>query len=114
MIGKYTLLLNRDGIAIGKSLCYIDLSDDEIEITEEQYEQINELPLELTFNQVGELISWTKIILPVEEVPEPVHVPTFEERLTTTERLLIVTEEQLAITQSTLDILLSEVIPSLM
>lgn len=75
-MGKYVLLLNKNNIVIGKSICYIDLTDEELEITEEQYNQIAEFPLQLTIEN-GIVISWTKTELPYEE-PQP-HPPTEEE-----------------------------------
>lgn len=79
--GKYTILLNKDMIAIGKSICYIDLTENEIEITEEQYNQINKFPLILTFDEYGKLIAWEQTELP-HEASEPIVVElTTEERI---------------------------------
>lgn len=82
---KYTLFMNINNIVIGKSICYINLTDNEIEITEEQYNEINDFPLKLTLDENGKAISWVKTELPyVEPVIELVK-PTLEERLTIAE-----------------------------
>lgn len=81
---KYSLFLN-NGLAVSKCICYSDLSSNEIEITEEQFNQINEFPLKLNINEDNNLVSWEKTELSYEEPVEIVKEPTFEERLTIAE-----------------------------
>lgn len=77
--GKYTLLLNKDEIAIGKSICYIDLTDNEVEIMEEQYNEI-EIPSKIKIEN-GKVVAWEKIIIEYEPIPEQPKEPTTEDYL---------------------------------
>lgn len=63
MTKKYTLILYNENTAISKGINYIEnISDIEIEITEEQYNQITEFPLQLTI-QDGQVVGWEKTII---------------------------------------------------
>jgi len=70
---KYTLILNKNNplIALSKSIIYLDntVNDNEIEITEEQYNQITEFPLKLTIEN-EKIISWEKTTIE----PDPVEL----------------------------------------
>jgi len=56
---KYVLFLYKK-MAINKGISYLSLHDNEIEITEEQYNEINEFPLKLTLDEDGKVIGWEK------------------------------------------------------
>lgn len=59
----YVLILNRNNIALTKGINHIgELFPNEIEITEEQYNQINEFPLKLTIED-GKVVTWEKVII---------------------------------------------------
>lgn len=62
---KYYLYVNENGQALSKGICYIELSNFEIEITEEQYNQINEFPLKLTIEN-GKVVSWEKTVIELD------------------------------------------------
>ncbi len=80
---RFVLNLNTDKIAVSKSMNFLDVVfENEIEITEEQYNQINEFPLLLSFDDDGKVVSWEKTEIEYEPIPEPVPaVPTTEERI---------------------------------
>lgn len=83
----YILLLNKGGIASAKGINSLKrLFDNEIEITEEQYNQINEFPLKLTIKD-GKVVAWEKI--------ETEHEPTPEQpkELTETEMIMLAIAE---------------------
>jgi len=88
---KYVLLLNENGICETKAINYIDNNNpNEIEITKEQYNQINEFPLKLTFDKNGKVIEWEKTELPqLEKTTAPLVIPTLEERLLAIEKALL-------------------------
>lgn len=86
---KHTLYL-KEGIALSKSICYIDLSENEIEITKEQYNQMNEFPLKLTLKD-GKVKAWEKTIIEQKALPakEIMKELTVEERVSEIEKVLI-------------------------
>lgn len=63
-ISIFSLLANNDGVVLSKSINHIGvLTENEIEITEEQYNQINEFPLQLTLNENGKVCAWEKTVI---------------------------------------------------
>lgn len=83
------LLMNEQGIAVAKGINHIGiLFPNEVEITEEQYNQINEFPLKLIFDEEGKIISWEKTELPYEEPVEIPHIPTLEEEIAELKQLI--------------------------
>jgi hypothetical protein len=86
----FTLKLIKDNVAIAKCIVYTnDIHKNEIEISEEQYNEINEFPSKLTFDKDGKIITWKKTELPIEEYVEPIHKPTTEDRLKALEDALL-------------------------
>lgn len=85
---KFYLLIDENKNALSKGICYIDLTKYEIEITEEQYNQINGFPLKLIFDENGKVTSWKKTEIKYEPIPEPPREPTTEERITALEEAL--------------------------
>lgn len=78
----FTIMVNDNGIGVCKSENKIDiLARNEIEITEEQYEQINDFPLELTLDNDGKVIAWRKVTIEVEPAEEQPRKPTLEEEV---------------------------------
>ncbi len=60
---KYTLVLYSENIAIAKAINHVGgISEIEIEITEEQYNQIDEFPLKLIVEN-GKVVAWEKTTL---------------------------------------------------
>jgi hypothetical protein len=57
-----TYVLNiQNGICVSKSINYVNsIYNNEIEITEEQYNQMNEFPLKLTLDENGKVVEWEK------------------------------------------------------
>lgn len=85
---KFTLILNNN-IAVTKCINNSNmLTENETEITEEQYNQINEFPLKLIFDENGKVTSWKKTEIKYEPIPEPPREPTTEERITALEEAL--------------------------
>lgn len=77
----YKLIVKNEDVAIVKVDTINDcLEADEIEITEEQYENITELPLKLTLEN-ERVVAWEKTKLSIEEYIGPIHVPTIEDYL---------------------------------
>ncbi len=70
---RHGLILNDKGIATGKLINHTDnIYDNETEVTEEQYNIINEFPSELTI-EGGKVIEWKKTTIdypPAEELPK--------------------------------------------
>lgn len=67
----YVLFLDINGIAVTKGINYLNnLHKNEIEITEKQYNQINEFPLKLTLDENGKVVSWEKAVIEYEPVTE--------------------------------------------
>lgn len=65
---KYVLQIKDDIIAYGKLINHTDrIQDNEIEITEEQYNQINVFPLQLTIVD-REVISWEKTTIEFDPI----------------------------------------------
>lgn len=86
---KFTLILNNNNIAVTKCINNSNmLTENETEITEEQYNQINEFPLKLIFDENGKVTSWKKTEIKYEPIPEPPREPTTEERITALEEAL--------------------------
>lgn len=84
---RHVLMISKDSnICIAKCINYNgNLQYNEVDITEEQYNQINEFPLLLTLDENGEVISWLKTELPYEEPIIVPLVPTSEERISALE-----------------------------
>lgn len=55
----YILLMDDATIANGKAIKYIPLNSSDVEITKEQYNQIDDFPLKLTFDE-GKVVGWEK------------------------------------------------------
>nr|WP_312578328.1 hypothetical protein [Sedimentibacter sp.] len=86
---KYTLLQNENNIAVSKSINYSDiLSGTEIEITEEQYNQINEFPLKLNIEN-GKVIALEKTIIEpnLEEIQKQLEKSKIEKTTQTKQQL---------------------------
>ncbi len=67
---KYVLLINKNNISTGKLINHTDNAyDNEIEISKEQYNQIDEFPLKLTIEN-EKVVSWEKTIIE----PDPVEL----------------------------------------
>lgn len=79
---KYVLSLYK-GVAITKCINFVETksNNNEIEITEEQYNQINDFPLELTLDNDGKVIAWRKVTIEVEPAEEQPRKPTLEEEV---------------------------------
>lgn len=80
----FTIMVNEKLISFAKSINYIGkLCENEIEITEEQYNEMTEFPLKLTIEN-GKVISWEKTTIEYEPIPETPKTPkeaTVEEYL---------------------------------
>lgn len=64
----YVLIMNDESIATTKAINHIgELFLNEIEITEEQYEEMNEFPLKLTIEN-GKVVGWEKTEIEYEPV----------------------------------------------
>lgn len=81
---KYILMLNNQGIATNTGINHIgELFPNEVEITEEQFNIINEensFPLKLKIVD-GKVISWEKTVIEYEPIPEQPKEPTVEDYL---------------------------------
>jgi len=78
---KFVLNLNTDKIALSKSINFVNFdSDNEVEITEEQYNEINDFPLKLTIKS-GKVVAWEKTEIEYEPIPERPKEPTEEDYL---------------------------------
>lgn len=73
-----TYVLNiQNGICVSKSINYVNsIYNNEIEVTEEQYNQINEFPLKLTIEN-GKVVAWEKTVIE----PDPEELKRELERL---------------------------------
>lgn len=78
----FTIMVNDNGIGVCKSENKIDiLARNEIEITEEQYNQMNEFPLKLTLDENGKVAAWEKTEIEYEPADEQPREPTLEEEV---------------------------------
>lgn len=78
----FSLLVEDGNLAMGKSINYGELSPQfEIEITEVQYNQMNEFPLKLTLDENGKVAAWEKIEIEYEPTVEPPREPTLAEEV---------------------------------
>ncbi len=60
---RYVLLLNKNNISTGKLINHTNIEyDNEIEISEKQYNQIDEFPLKLTI-EGGKVVAWERTTL---------------------------------------------------
>lgn len=61
-----------DLVAIGKLINHTGTTqDNEIEITEEQYNQVNEFPLKLILDKDEKVVDWERIEIEYKPAPEP-------------------------------------------
>jgi hypothetical protein len=67
-----TYVLNiQNGICVSKSINYVNsIYNNEIEVTEEQYNQMNEFPLKLTLDENGKVVEWEKTTIE----PDPIEI----------------------------------------
>lgn len=78
----FSLLVEDGNLAMGKSINYGELSPRfEIEITEAQYNQMNEFPLKLTLDENGKVAAWEKTEIEYEPADEQPREPTLEEEV---------------------------------
>lgn len=85
----FTIMLNNDGIGLCKSENKINkLLQNEIEITKEQYEQMNDFPLKLTLDENGKVVAWEKTEIEYEPIDEQPRKPTLEEEVEELKQLM--------------------------
>lgn len=78
----YGLCLNKDGIAVNKGEFNKLVRSEQItEITEEQYNEINEFPLLLIFDEDKKVVAWEKTTIENEPIPEQPKESTIEDYL---------------------------------
>lgn len=84
----FIVVLDENNIATAKGINYIGtLFSNEIEITEEQFNQMVDFPLKLTIKD-GQVIAWEKTIIEYEPIPEQPKEPTQEERIQAVEEAI--------------------------
>lgn len=77
---RHVLIIKND-IAVSKLTNHTDIMyDNEVEITEKQYNEINEFPLKLTIAN-GKVASWEKTTIEYEPIPEQPKEITVEDYL---------------------------------
>lgn len=84
---QYYLYVSGNEFALSKGICYIGLSQDEIEITEEQYNQMNEFPLKLAIED-GKIVAWERIEREYEPVIENQRDLTLDEEIIELKQLI--------------------------
>jgi len=78
---KFVVQINKNDIAVCKLINHIGtIFDNEVEITEEQYNEINEFPLKLTI-EGRKVVSWEKTTIEYPPAEEPPQESTVEDYL---------------------------------
>lgn len=115
----YILLMDDATIANGKAIKYIPLNSNDVEITKEQYNQIDDFPLKLTFEEDGKVVGWEKIEIEPDpdELERQLQSPKNEKILQTKQQLsefleihpLLYNDEYYSVTQEKQSLLTSAI-----
>lgn len=77
-------------VCIAKAINHMGIiHENEIEITEEHYNQLKEFPLKLTIDENGKVVVWEKTEFQQTEQPPIIKLPTLEERISAMEEALL-------------------------